>query len=165
MSVYIQYLDLGGRILNVGKGKVHGMKQNGIEIHSFNMGVQSPRDASTGLASGKRQHEPLTIIKEVDPSSPALWGALVNSTDKEIPTLKLHFVTTNPQGATQPYFTITLTNASLGGYKRNPILKNPKVGKIHNSFQLEEIAFTFQKIEFASISGKKSFADDWEAGT
>lgn len=32
--------------------------------------VAQPRDAATGQASGKRQHQPLTIKKEVDAASP-----------------------------------------------------------------------------------------------
>lgn len=32
--------------------------------------VKSPRDAASGQASGKRQHEPVRIIKEVEPASP-----------------------------------------------------------------------------------------------
>jgi len=33
-------------------------------------GVQSPRDVASGQASGKRQHQPVTIRKEVDAPSP-----------------------------------------------------------------------------------------------
>jgi hypothetical protein len=32
--------------------------------------VKSPRDSSTGMATGKRQHQPMTVTKEVGPSSP-----------------------------------------------------------------------------------------------
>lgn len=33
-------------------------------------GVTSPRDSSTGMATGKRQHQPITITKEVGATSP-----------------------------------------------------------------------------------------------
>jgi len=33
-------------------------------------GVTSPRDSSTGMATGKRQHQPITITKQVDATSP-----------------------------------------------------------------------------------------------
>jgi hypothetical protein len=32
--------------------------------------VEAPRDIATGHASGKRQHQPITVIKSVDKSSP-----------------------------------------------------------------------------------------------
>jgi type VI secretion system secreted protein Hcp len=38
-----------------------------IEVLSFTYSVESPRDASTGQASGKRQYSPIKIVKE--------WGA------------------------------------------------------------------------------------------
>jgi hypothetical protein len=34
--------------------------------------VTSPRDAASGLATGKRQHKPITIIKEWDAATPQL---------------------------------------------------------------------------------------------
>lgn len=34
--------------------------------------VQAPRDSSSGMATGKRQHKPLTISKEMDKASPKL---------------------------------------------------------------------------------------------
>jgi type VI secretion system secreted protein Hcp len=37
--------------------------------------VQSPRDPMSGAPSGKRQHGPVTIIKEIDKSSPRLSEA------------------------------------------------------------------------------------------
>jgi hypothetical protein len=37
-----------------------------VAVHS---GVQSPRESSTGMATGKRQHPPMPVTKEVSPSS------------------------------------------------------------------------------------------------
>jgi hypothetical protein len=36
-------------------------------------GIVSPRDAASGLPSGKRQHEPITILKPVDKSTPLIF--------------------------------------------------------------------------------------------
>ncbi|PKA82015.1 type VI secretion system (T6SS) effector Hcp [Ulvibacter sp. MAR_2010_11] len=36
--------------------------------------VVSPRDAASGLPSGKRQHKPLTITKEMDKSTPVIYN-------------------------------------------------------------------------------------------
>ena len=38
--------------------------------------VKSPRDAASGLATGKRMHKPLTLTKEYDKSSPKLAEAV-----------------------------------------------------------------------------------------
>lgn len=48
-----------------------------IELQSWsfgasNAGVVSPRDAASGLATGRRQHNPMTISKPLEPSTPLL---------------------------------------------------------------------------------------------
>jgi type VI secretion system secreted protein Hcp len=45
-----------------------------IEINSFSFGVSSSVTASGGL-TGKRQHSPVTIVREVDATSPKLFLA------------------------------------------------------------------------------------------
>lgn len=43
------------------------------------------RDAASGMATGRRQHKTITIVREVDAASPKLWSALVsNETFKSI---------------------------------------------------------------------------------
>jgi hypothetical protein len=37
--------------------------------------VQTAREAGSGMATGKRQHKPLTIRKEIDKASPQLYNA------------------------------------------------------------------------------------------
>ena len=43
----------------------------GFEL-TFNQAIVSPRDAASGLPTGKRQHKPFVITKEYDKSSPLL---------------------------------------------------------------------------------------------
>ncbi|HYM20765.1 MAG TPA: type VI secretion system tube protein Hcp [Candidatus Kapabacteria bacterium] len=38
--------------------------------------VQSPRDVATGMATGRRMHQPITITKETDKTSPALFSII-----------------------------------------------------------------------------------------
>ena len=46
--------------------------QNSNAINNSHSNIKQPRDLATGQASGKRQHEPVTIRKEVDAASPSL---------------------------------------------------------------------------------------------
>jgi len=41
--------------------------------------VQAPPDPSSGAMTGRRQHEPITITKEIDIASPKLMTVLANS--------------------------------------------------------------------------------------
>jgi type VI secretion system secreted protein Hcp len=54
-------------------------RRSGSEVISFTWGTLAPRDAQSGQASGKRQHQPVTITKEQDASSPQLFQALLSN--------------------------------------------------------------------------------------
>jgi hypothetical protein len=56
-TYYIQFVDAGGRA-------VPGMTGSSVTITS------KPKDAATAVASGKRMHEPIRIVKEIDKSTP-----------------------------------------------------------------------------------------------
>lgn len=59
------------------KGEAAGRSQGeAIEIESWSWGTSQPsRDAASGMASGKRQHQPLTVVKKLDKASPVLQEA------------------------------------------------------------------------------------------
>ncbi|MGB5485766.1 MAG: type VI secretion system tube protein TssD, partial [Lysobacterales bacterium] len=68
------YLNLTGET----QGKINGSvtragREDSIKVIAVNHEVASPRDAASGLPTGKRQHKPFTITKEVDESSPLLY--------------------------------------------------------------------------------------------
>src|SRR4051812_16067712 len=49
-------------------------KKNGsIALLAVEHGIVSPRDVSTGLATGKRQHRAITVTKEADYTSPLFY--------------------------------------------------------------------------------------------
>ncbi len=165
MPVYVAFASptMGG---NFGKGQVHGMKQGlktltpgNLWTVRFDNGV--PVDHATGQSSGKRQHKPITIRKEVDSASPLYLTALANN--KVFPKLHLNFQKTNGQGTTELYCKITLTNAALVSLGRKPVPHNPSAGQPNTTNELEEIQFTFQKIEYTWKKGGISFSDSWDA--
>jgi type VI secretion system secreted protein Hcp len=124
--------------------------------------IQSPVDHATGQSSGKRLHEPLTIVKEVDEASPLYLTARCNN--EVIGTLNLNLVKTNGQGKTERYITITLTNAALAGYVRKPLPHKSSTGRqqfVTN--ELEEFQITFQKIDYTWTKGGISSSDSWDA--
>src|SRR5437764_7519742 len=53
--------------------------QHQIAALSLDYKVLSPRDLATGQSSGKRQHSPLTIVKEWGAATPQLFQALVTN--------------------------------------------------------------------------------------
>jgi len=54
----------------VAAGDVNGDGEADVSVHSGSSDVKSPRDLATGQASGKRQHEPVTVTKEAGAAAP-----------------------------------------------------------------------------------------------
>lgn len=134
--------------------------EGSILVHSFSCEVTSPRDPASGLAAGKRQHQPVTILKEVDASSPKLWSALVSN--ETLVEWTLRFWTPAPAGAGEErqIYTVQLTNANIASM-REYMQDNddPNGAKMP---LLEQISFTYQKIEWTWTQGGITASDDWE---
>jgi type VI secretion system secreted protein Hcp len=146
------YLKVEGTKQGQFKGEVERNGSRWIEITAFSAGVQSPRDAATGQASGKRQHKPIVITKEIDKASPQLLQAV--TTNEVLKEVVIQSVRPEPKGKEQVYQTITLTNAVISKVKGFS-------GK--NKNEEEQFQFTFQKIEVTNLQGTKTATDDWLA--
>ncbi len=93
-------------------GKVKVKNPQGIEIMSYSFGasnsggrtssfswgvsnpsstssIQSPRDPASGQATGKRQHSPIVLTKELDKSSPLLAVAEASAMSSNNPTITI----------------------------------------------------------------------------
>jgi len=105
-----------------------------------------------------KQHDILTVTREKDQSSPLLMKA-VNT--KEVLS-QVVFKIFKPGDASK-YKTITLTNAIITNIK--PYKPNPQNSgsQVHNTDELEEVSFTFQKILVENVAGSTSTTDDWDA--
>jgi type VI secretion system secreted protein Hcp len=160
------YLKLKGAKQGDIKGGVTQKGREGtIEIHSFSHEIVSPRDSASGLPTGRRQHKPFTITKEIDKSTPLLHKALTDNETLTSFELRCFAPKAGPGGggAGQEVnnFTITLTNASISDIvdimENNLDLENAKLPL------LEEVSFTYQKIEWTWVDGGITSSDDWEA--
>ncbi|MGH8103043.1 MAG: type VI secretion system tube protein TssD [bacterium] len=129
-----------------------------IPVAGFNYEVTSPRDAATGMATGKRQHKPITIIKEWGAASPLIFKALVNN--EVLSKVAFEFSRINPQGQNEVYYTITLTNAMVSSIKQSC---PQAAGGGKCTAPVEEVSFTFQKIEMENKIAKTMAVDDWSA--
>ncbi|MEI7554584.1 type VI secretion system tube protein TssD [Candidatus Chlorohelix sp.] len=131
---------------------------NKIEGIRFSYGVTSPRDIATGQASGKRQHKPVTFTKEWGAATPQFFQAA--TTNEVLKSVLFEFTKSNANGEEYVYYTIKLTNATVSNinYAEDSLAKS---GDPSNGLALEEISFTFQKIEIENKDGKTMATDDW----
>ena len=139
------------------KGKIAGL--------AFHLDVTSPRSASSGVAIGKRQYQPLQIVKEMGAASPQLFNACV--TNETLTDVLFEFISTDEQGKETVYQTIKLTNASISGYRQD--VQGPAPGTTGSMQLLEEVDFAFQTIQMqnndtkggATAAGSTSATDNW----
>lgn len=144
-----------------GDSKLRG-REDGIVVIAATHELNSPRDAASGLATGRRQHKPLTITKELDKSTPLLRQALV--TNETLPSATLDFYRPTPRGGIameEKYLTIKLTNASIATIRQ--VMLNNKNSELTRYAQYEEVSFTYQKIEWIWVDGNVTASDSWEA--
>ena len=150
------YLKITGSKQGIIKGScIQRGKEGLIEIIAFDHEIVSPRDVATGQASGKRQHKPLVVTKELDKSTTALIQALIQN--ETLTSFELKFFAPNKlgtaggQGSEFNHFTIRLKNASVAGIKTSmPNNKNPELSKYA---EYEECSFVYEEIEWVWTHG------------
>ena len=158
------FLTLKGQKQGEIRGSVtlHG-RENSILVHSFSHEIVSPRDAASGLPTGKRQHRPVTVLKEVDSSSPLLWRALVSNEVLVAWELRFWQTVTGAAGAgtERQFYTVRLTNATIASI-RSFLADNEDLTAANLPLR-EEIAFTYQKVEWVWTDGNVSASDSWQS--
>ncbi len=161
---YEFYVTINGTKQGAFKGEsvrnAHSAKIAGL---SYQHAIKSPRDVSTGQASGKRQHGAITITKEWGASSPQLFQALCyNEVLKDV---LFEFFHTTPEGAEEVYHTVKIVNATVSAIEyttgTGESAGSSKTTADFDTHELEKISFTYQRIEMESIKGQTSAQDDW----
>jgi type VI secretion system secreted protein Hcp len=123
---------------------------------AFQMG--KPTDAATGMPSGKRQYSPITITKAWGPSSIQMYQSFVNN--ETLTNVTFDFYSVDLQGKLVVTQKIILTNATISSIKRHIAVSMDNAPP--DPRELEDITFTFQKIEFSDASGIAA-VDAWAA--
>jgi type VI secretion system secreted protein Hcp len=154
------YLKLKSQKQGEIKGSVTQKGREGkIMVIAVSHEIISPRDHASGLPTGKRMHKPFVITKELDKASPLLYNVLTNN--ENIPEWSLEFWTPGGTGAEKQHYTVKLTNANIASI--NFRMANNKHPELMKLAEYEEIAFTYQKIEWTWVDGGITALDDWEA--
>jgi type VI secretion system secreted protein Hcp len=137
----------------------------------FSCEIASAVDTTTGQASGKPQHQPFMVTRELDEASPRLFQARV--TYEKLPSVLFELLTTDRTGKETVFYTVLLTNATVSDY-RMYAAPLPEGGS--NIFELEDVAFSFQNMKVEHVDGgtsaststagsRVSAGDSWTAQT
>ena len=139
-------------------------REDSVAVIALSHSIVSPRDPQSGLPTGQRMHKPYVITKELDKATPVFYNVLC--TNENLTEVTVKFWT--PQlraaagvGSEVQHFTVKLTNANIASIDfRMANIRHPDLVKFT---EYEEIAMTYQKIEWTWNDGGIMASDDWEA--
>jgi type VI secretion system secreted protein Hcp len=133
-------------------------RKDSIECVHYEQEVKTAREQGTGMVTGRRQYQPLRIIKRIDKASPLLMKALTNN-EKIDGVFK--FFRPNPKGdgTTEQFFSVEIKEghiASVKDYVPNTLEKE----EVHHP-PLEEVTFVFKTIKWTFTNGGVTHQDSW----
>lgn len=133
-------------------------RKDSIECYGVSVKANTAREPGTGIASGRRQYEPLTFKKRLDRSSPLLAKAMVEN-QKIDGEFKFFRPNPNGDGTTQHFYTLTVKNGRLSSMRQwSPESFSPGES---NEPVLEEFAVVFGSIGWTFVDGGISHEDSW----
>ena len=153
------------RLVGQKSGKIQGSvtskgREGSSAVIAVSHEIVSPRDEASGMASGRRRHEPLMITKELDRASPALRQFLV--TNEVLTTVELQFFRPDrTRGLEVHYLTILLTNAAVASIDMQ--MPNNRHVDLTALETFENVSFTYQKIEWTWVETNTTVVDEWRA--
>lgn len=120
--------------------------------------ISAIADSGSGQATGKRRYQPLMIVKEWGAASPQIMQAL--ATNETLTEVSIFLQKQIRPGVFGLVFQVRLENALVARFHQcvgDPSSETEGLPRI-----LEEVAFTFQKIEWTSLVAKTQYQDDWQ---
>ena len=157
------YMTLKGRVSGDIKGSVTTPGHEGsIRVVAVQHEITTPRDPQSGLPTGRRQHKPFVVTKELDKSSPILYKVL--ATNEVLTSVVVKFMApapAGPSGTAINDYTVTLTNASIADITF--VMPSTVDASSSKSPELDRVSFTYQKIEWTWTQGDITASDDWVA--
>lgn len=135
-------------------------REGWIELQSFSWGIVSPRDAASGLPTGKRQHKPITIRKEIDKATPSLFMGCCQGT--HIKEAKLMMYRPNNQGQEVLYCVITLHDVMISSFSvMDADDDGDAVSERTPAKPVEQLSFTYSSITVSDPVSSKEYTDEW----
>lgn len=156
----------GSAVFMTATGKSQGLirgevTQRGREYqHSllaYSHEIVTPRDAASGLPSGKRQHQPFRIVKLINQGSPRLMTAMTSN--ELLSTVVVDVWSPTATGAETKMLSYTLTNARIVSLR--PWMPNRSDAAAVNYPPAEEIAFVYESIKVTFHNGGIESVDGW----
>jgi len=152
------FLKSNGQDIQGESTQVSNGRENTIECVEFKDSVRTAREHGSRAAVGRRVHEPISIIKRIDKSSPLLAKALCRN---EKIDGEFQFFRPSPggDGTTEQFFTVKIENGRVDSIERlSPNAFDPAESK---NPPLETVKFVYAKITWIYTPTGAEFVDEW----
>ncbi len=139
------------------QGDFPGDDDGNISVFAWSHEVISPRDAASGLPTGRRQHKPLVIVKPIDAATPLLFNALTQNENLTRVTLRV----LRPGGDGRvAFYQVELEDAAVAAQRSEGL----NTEYADNLFQAprETLEFTYRRITLHHLDRNIVAEDDWE---
>lgn len=134
-------------------------REGSIECLEFTESVKTAREAGSGMATGRRQYEPIVIRKRLDKATPLLAKALCNN---EMVEGVFKFFRPNPtgDGTTEHFFTVSIKGGRV--FSQKLMLETVSDAKQEvDDPPHEEVGLIFHTIEWTYTNGGVTHQDSW----
>ncbi len=133
-------------------------RADSIECVYFESSMESAREAASGLATGRRQHDPIIVHKRIDKATPLLSKALVNNEGCE-GQFKFYRPNQKGDGTTEQFFTVAFKGGRV--FSQKLVVSNTLDKEAVNHPPLEEVSFVFHTINWTYTDGGITHEDSW----
>ncbi|WP_224247247.1 type VI secretion system tube protein TssD [Hyalangium gracile] len=154
------YLKANGTEIKGDSTQVSLGREGSIECVYYEQGVITAREAGSGLATGRRQYQPLLIRKRIDKSTPLLMKALCENQVIEA-TFKFFRPNPNGDGTTEQFYTVNFKQGRINTIKQ--LVPDTIVPATSKDPALEELTFVFHTIGWTYTNGGATHEDSWSA--
>ena len=154
------YLKLRGEKQGEIRGSVTQKgRENTIQVMGIDHTMLAGYEERSGQYPGANRHQPLVIVKELDPSSPLLHNALTDN--ENLVEFTLRFYRPNAVGAEENFYTVTLVDARVASIRFDMLNnKSPDLAALK---ERERVAFVYRSIRVTWTSGGIESEADWAA--
>jgi type VI secretion system secreted protein Hcp len=129
-------------------------RKGSIEVLSMSHKISIPADLKTGKITGNRIHSPLSIVKNMDKTTPFFNKACC--TGECLREVKIDLYHINPYGSEVCYLSYTLKNSRVIGI--SPLVSGTEEGFIEDK---ENIALMYESITWTHHEGNHEYTDSW----
>lgn len=137
-------------------GVTQAGREDSMEVIEFGHNVSALMDA-TGVArpSGKRQHRPIRIVKDIDKASPILMTVLTQG--ERLTDVRIDFWRPSSSGKEFQFYTVEL----VGAYIVSIVQSIGSEGDLLNTPPRETVTLSYDRIIWTWQDGGITAEDDW----